>query len=230
MFDNIPENVGELLQQPSRKDNHFDKKKATLKKSRLNSHPLSSQWKVWYNYIDANTYSSEPTDVVITNEEPFRMSLLDLFDTVEGFWRVYTKLAVPSSLVGGSCLQVFSEEKAPVESDHQSSGGSKFSFIVKDESWLDPIWERLLLAIVGGELDFMLTRLTSNDSTCENQFFSGVVFGKKKFGGRFVLRTSLTTQNMRILRGVASAIRTLFHLSKRIRVEYQTHDFVNVFL
>lgn len=72
------------------------------------------------------------------------------FDNVEDFWKVYSRLARPSTLPLVSDYHIFKRGIRPVWEDEENKKGGKWIVRLK-KGVADRYWEDLVLAIVGDQ-------------------------------------------------------------------------------
>ena len=216
MFDDIPECVDELLED-SIQDSCSNLGSVT-KRTDNRVHHLSIKWGMWYRYIS-------PSKLTILAEtspdktETHGMSFLSYLNTVEDFWSIYRDMRKPYELHCGDCLQVFPDGEDPFSYNDIHINGGKCSFIITNDLLINEIWERLLLATVGGQLE----SLCKSTESVTQRFLSGVVLGKRKSGARLGVWVISEGADLKKLRLLARSVRRLCRISRKVPIEYQLH-------
>ena len=77
---------------------------------------------------------------------------LGRFDTVEGFWQLYSHLSRPEAVQGSADLMLFRDGIRPVWEDEANKGGGKWTLRMK-MTGASLVWEELMLNLIGETLD-----------------------------------------------------------------------------
>ncbi|KAH7724873.1 translation initiation factor 4E [Aphelenchoides avenae] len=107
-------------------------------------HPLQYRWVLWYLKGDRNKDWEDCLKQVAT------------FDTVEGFWALYTQLQLASGLNWSSDYYLFKDGIKPMWEDENNVKGGRWLVVVdkqKRAATLDQYWLDLLLAMIGGQFE-----------------------------------------------------------------------------
>jgi translation initiation factor 4E len=74
---------------------------------------------------------------------------LGRFDTVEGFWQLYSHLLRADSIVGSADVMLFRDGINPVWEDPANKAGGKWTLQRMRKAGAAQVWEELVLAMVG---------------------------------------------------------------------------------
>jgi hypothetical protein len=118
----------------------------TPTKGGVTLHPLNSTWALWAQKKVKKTATSSWYEGTVC---------LGRFDTVEGFWQLYSHICRPEMIQGGADLMLFRDGIRPVWEDEANKGGGKWTVRMKRQG-ASLVWEELLLSLVGEALDCSL--------------------------------------------------------------------------
>lgn len=102
-------------------------------------HPLSQEWTFYYYWPDRS----------LTYEECLRK--IGSTKTVETFWKIYSHIKPPDQLDPHVSVSFFNNESRPIWEDDEYRNGGCF-YIHSPANDLKFMWERVVLACVGGRL------------------------------------------------------------------------------
>ena len=105
--------------------------------------PLNSKWALWAQKKLKKTVTSSWYEGYVC---------VGRFDTVEGFWQLYSHLSRPEMVHGNADIMLFRDSIRPVWEDEANKGGGKWTLRMK-KTGANLVWEELVLALVGETLD-----------------------------------------------------------------------------
>ena len=106
-------------------------------------HPLNHKWCLWAQKKVKKTAGASWYEGYVC---------LGRFDTVEGFWQMYSHLNRPEMVQGSADLMLFRDGIRPVWEDEANKGGGKWTLRMK-RAGASLVWEELLLCLIGEALD-----------------------------------------------------------------------------
>jgi translation initiation factor 4E len=77
---------------------------------------------------------------------------LGRFDSVEGFWQLYSHLVRPDAIQGSADIMLFREGIKPIWEDDTNKTGGKWTLRMRKPGAAQ-VWEEVLLALVGETLE-----------------------------------------------------------------------------
>lgn len=80
------------------------------------------------------------------------MTILGRFDTVEGFWQLFSVIARAEAVPGSADVMLFRDGIRPLWEDPANKGGGKWTLRMR-KGGAGAVWEELVLALVGETLD-----------------------------------------------------------------------------
>lgn len=130
------------------------------------------------------------------------------FNTVQGFWSIYSHILRPNDIRPSMDLMLFREGIQPMWEDAHNEAGGKISFQVK-KGVVSYVWEALILALIG-------ETLPDTDEVC------GLILNiRHQHDGINVWnRKSDTPESVARIR---AAVRALVHLPESISIDYAPH-------
>ena len=208
MFDDIPENVEDFLEPPKGAVARHSRSKVSM--SEEAEHNLCVKWQFWHRL--------KPLNQEVNGLALDTMHLQNSFQSVESFWTVYNAVPKPSAVQCGGCLQVFAENEEPAAFNPIHRKGGKLTFIILNDTILDNVWERLVLTIVGGDLETKCNLQGMDDG----RVFSGLVFGKRKYGGLFAVWLLQNEAQSGLVQFICRSLRRLCKIPRNIRFEFRS--------
>ncbi|KAE8441530.1 hypothetical protein EG329_004876 [Mollisiaceae sp. DMI_Dod_QoI] len=130
------------------------------------------------------------------------------FDTVEDFWKVYSRLARPSTLPLVSDYHIFKRGIRPVWEDDENKKGGKWIVRLK-KGVADRYWEELVLAIVGDQF------AEASEELC------GAVLSVRN--GEDILSIWTRNDGGRVLK-IRETMKRMLNFPPETKVEWKSHD------
>eukprot|EP01059_Diplonema_ambulator_P027718 TRINITY_DN4623_c0_g1_i1.p1 TRINITY_DN4623_c0_g1~~TRINITY_DN4623_c0_g1_i1.p1 ORF type:complete len:216 (+),score=62.81 TRINITY_DN4623_c0_g1_i1:378-1025(+) len=112
-------------------------------------HKLESQWTLWYD-------KREQTKQHQMNQKEWDDSIrkVGVFDSLEGFFLIYSSLQRPSALAKQTSYYLFRGELKPTWENYPDGGHWTVSLSKSfDPQQLDRLWEQLVFALIGEEFN-----------------------------------------------------------------------------
>lgn len=80
------------------------------------------------------------------------MQCLGRFNTIEGFWQLYTHIVRPEKLQGSVDIMLFKDGIKPLWEDAANREGGKMTIRLRKQG-ASAVWEELILAMIGEQFD-----------------------------------------------------------------------------
>eukprot|EP00759_Apiculatamorpha_spiralis_P058958 PhF_6_TR9511/c0_g1_i1/m.14824/K03259/EIF4E; translation initiation factor 4E len=213
MFQDLQEDVDELLEDPdtTTKDHLVE-----AVEDDADHHPLQREYLFWTN-AQGNQGGAWEDSLQMVNPEPIT--------TVEGFWKQFRAMKLPSVLDTGVCYHVLPASCRPTSQDPTLRNGGKWAWTLpagEDPNRLDVVWERTVMGVLGGSFDIY------------PNLVCGAVLGKKKQGGARIAVWTLESGRgdnaqgaVKALLALGHRIRTLVQIQREVKMEFYAHDHEN---
>jgi translation initiation factor 4E len=144
-----------------------------------------------------------------------RLTKLGKFNSIEDFWRYYNNIRKPSQIDVGANLHVFKDGIEPAWEDAANENGGQWllSFFEGNRKYLDSVWEKLILAVVGETLE-------SGEDIC------GIVVSRRGKNDRIAIwnRTSEEAPCMALGTALKKAALEGLVPPPKIKIEYNSHS------
>ena len=226
MFDDLDNIEGELLELDEDKLSGSGRHATHTPVSTMGTHPLSSTWTIWrFGFISGSKPHGHPeaqSEAAGSDTWESQLRRVDSFSTVETFWQMFRRMQPPYSIPSwvvdktpsGCTYYYFRDGIRPMWEDAANESGGKWtcSLTRSQRPLYDALWEKLVMAVVGGALE--------KDNPTETVV--GIVFSRRTSGARL----SVWNRDCRDQAAVdllGNRLRDLFKPLIKASMEYVAH-------